>query len=214
MKLNEKIYTCRKRAGLSQEALADRLGVSRQAVSKWETGEAEPEIGKLRLLAKEFGVSTDWLLSEEEPEGEKAPGWTVRDAAPDPGPGRGSDWVNTLPGALGRLCRRFGWLAGVYIALSGLGITIVGVIARAMFGSMFRGTSDLFGDTTISGLPAGVNPSDIIGQLPSGFGSGFQTVSRIPLVFSGIIIALGVILMIAGIVLAVALKKKLSNSEK
>ena len=158
-------------------------------------------------------MSTDWLLSEEEPEGEKAPGWTVRDAAPDPGPGRGSDWVNTLPGALGRLCRRFGWLAGVYIALSGLGITIVGVIARAMFGSMFRGTSDLFGDTTISGLPAGVDPSDIIGQLP-GFGGGFQTVSRIPLVFSGIIIALGVILMIAGIVLAVVLKKKFGGSEK
>ncbi len=38
MKLSEKIYLCRKRAGLSQEALAARLGVSRQAVSKWETG--------------------------------------------------------------------------------------------------------------------------------------------------------------------------------
>lgn len=211
MKLNEKIYTCRKRAGLSQEALADKLGVSRQAVSKWETGEAEPEIGKLRLLAKEFGVTADWLLSEEEPEDEKAPGWTVRDAAPDPG--RGSDWVDTLPGALGRLCRRFGWLAGVYIALSGLGITIVGVIARVMFGMMNRATDGMFGGTTISGLPTGVSASDIIGQLP-GFDSGFQTVSRIPLIFSGIIIALGVILMIVGIVLAVVLKKKLSNSEK
>ena len=38
MKLSEKILYCRKRAGLSQEALAERLGVSRQAVSKWETG--------------------------------------------------------------------------------------------------------------------------------------------------------------------------------
>ena len=38
MKLYEKILYCRKRAGLSQEALAERLGVSRQAVSKWETG--------------------------------------------------------------------------------------------------------------------------------------------------------------------------------
>ena len=43
MKLPEKILYCRKRAGLSQEALAERLGVSRQAVSKWETGEALPE---------------------------------------------------------------------------------------------------------------------------------------------------------------------------
>ena len=38
MKLNEKIYLCRKKAGLSQDALAERLGVSRQAISKWETG--------------------------------------------------------------------------------------------------------------------------------------------------------------------------------
>ena len=38
MKLNEKIYLCRTKAGLSQDALAERLGVSRQAISKWETG--------------------------------------------------------------------------------------------------------------------------------------------------------------------------------
>ncbi len=38
MKLNEKIYLCRKKADLSQDALAERLGVSRQAISKWETG--------------------------------------------------------------------------------------------------------------------------------------------------------------------------------
>lgn len=38
MKLNEKINHCRRKAGLSQEALAERLGVSRQAISKWETG--------------------------------------------------------------------------------------------------------------------------------------------------------------------------------
>ena len=38
MKLNEKIYWCRKRAGLSPEALAERIGVSRQSISKWETG--------------------------------------------------------------------------------------------------------------------------------------------------------------------------------
>lgn len=40
MKLSEKIYYCRKKAGKSQEALAEELGVSRQAISKWETGEA------------------------------------------------------------------------------------------------------------------------------------------------------------------------------
>ena len=40
MKLNEKIHSCRRRAGLSQEALAERIGVSRQAISKWETGDS------------------------------------------------------------------------------------------------------------------------------------------------------------------------------
>ena len=64
MKLNEKIYWCRKRAGLSQESLAERIGVSRQSISKWETGEASPEISKLPLLASAFGVTADWLLSE------------------------------------------------------------------------------------------------------------------------------------------------------
>ena len=67
----EKIFYCRKKAGLSQEALAEELGVSRQAVSKWETGDAVPEIGKLVSLAKTFDVTTDWLLSEEEPEEEQ-----------------------------------------------------------------------------------------------------------------------------------------------
>ena len=68
MKLNEKIYLCRKKAGLSQDALAERLGVSRQAISKWETGESVPDTGKLLPLANALGVSLDWLLSEDGPE--------------------------------------------------------------------------------------------------------------------------------------------------
>ena len=68
MKLSEKILYSRKRAGLSQEALADMVGVSRQAVSKWETGEALPETAKLPALGTALGVSLDWLLSDAEPE--------------------------------------------------------------------------------------------------------------------------------------------------
>lgn len=73
MKLNEKIYYYRKRAKLSQEELAAQVGVSRQAVSKWELGDATPELDKLAALAKAFRVTTDELLSEGEPEadGEK-----------------------------------------------------------------------------------------------------------------------------------------------
>ena len=65
MKLHEKIYTLRKKQNLSQEALSEKLGVSRQSVSKWETGEATPEVTKLLSLSKIFGVTTDYLLNDE-----------------------------------------------------------------------------------------------------------------------------------------------------
>ena len=66
MKLHEKIYSQRKLKGFSQEELAEKLGVSRQAVSKWETGEALPEITKLKGLAEVFSVTTDFLLNDNQ----------------------------------------------------------------------------------------------------------------------------------------------------
>ncbi|MBQ8397429.1 MAG: helix-turn-helix transcriptional regulator [Clostridia bacterium] len=65
MKMSEKIFHCRQRAGLSQEALAERLGVSRQAVSRWECGETTPEPAKILSIARTFGVTADWLLDDE-----------------------------------------------------------------------------------------------------------------------------------------------------
>ena len=67
MKLHEKIHYYRTIAKLSQEDLAALVGVSRQAVSKWELGEATPEVSKLMALARSFGVTTDELLSETPP---------------------------------------------------------------------------------------------------------------------------------------------------
>lgn len=68
MKLCEKLYELRRTAGLSQEELAERLNVSRQAVSKWENGAAQPELSKLVELSRLYGVSVDELLSLEEAE--------------------------------------------------------------------------------------------------------------------------------------------------
>lgn len=68
MKLYEKISFYRKKSGLSQEALAEKIGVSRQAVSKWETGDALPEVTKLKAIADLFGVTVDFLLNEDETE--------------------------------------------------------------------------------------------------------------------------------------------------
>lgn len=67
MSFAEKILNLRTRRGLSQEALADKLMVSRQAVSKWESGVTLPETDKLVIISNMFGVSLDYLLKEDTP---------------------------------------------------------------------------------------------------------------------------------------------------
>lgn len=59
----ERIYNLRKKSGLSQEEFADKLGVSRQAVSKWETGQSVPDSEKAAAIGAFFGVSLDWLIN-------------------------------------------------------------------------------------------------------------------------------------------------------
>ncbi|MCL2618711.1 MAG: helix-turn-helix domain-containing protein [Defluviitaleaceae bacterium] len=65
MTLAEKIQGLRKQRGMSQEQLAERVTVSRQAVSKWELGESLPDIDNVVQLSRIFEVSTDYLLSTE-----------------------------------------------------------------------------------------------------------------------------------------------------
>lgn len=65
MGFGENLQMLRKKSHLSQEGLAEMVGVSRQAVSKWELGEGYPEVDKLLILAKKFHVSLDSLLGEE-----------------------------------------------------------------------------------------------------------------------------------------------------
>ena len=167
MTLSEKIAYCRRRNGLSQEELAEKIGVSRQAVSKWETGEAQPEIGKLRQLSDAFGVSTDWLLSEEEPvEPKQAP---VQNTASE---------AEKLPGILGKLFRRFGWLAGVYTIVAGTLISLVGLaailISNAMLNGFHESTSQMydgFGSmASVMESATPINPVAIIGVLVLIFG--------------------------------------------
>ena len=64
--LSEKLYKLRKNSGLSQEQLAEQLNVSRQAISKWESGTAVPESEKLVAISNYFGVSVDYLLKDDE----------------------------------------------------------------------------------------------------------------------------------------------------
>lgn len=62
MKVAERIQALRKAKGISQEELADKLGVSRQAVSKWKSGQSSPDLEKILLLSTCFDVTTDYLL--------------------------------------------------------------------------------------------------------------------------------------------------------
>ena len=62
--LSEKIYTLRRKSGLSQEQLAEIIGVSRQAISKWEGGLSVPESEKLIAISEYFNVTLDYLLKD------------------------------------------------------------------------------------------------------------------------------------------------------
>ncbi len=69
MNIGDRIFKLRKEAGLSQEAFAEKLGVSRQSVSKWESGNVTPDTDKAIAMCEIFGVSTDYLLKgENEPQ--------------------------------------------------------------------------------------------------------------------------------------------------
>lgn len=180
MKLSEKIVMCRKRAFLSQDALAELVGVSRQAVSKWETGDALPETAKLPLLAEIFGVSIDWLLSDsDEPYQKETP--------PEPQPpqdNRVPEKLETLPGFIGRLFRKYGWLGGIYLLLGGLGFTGIGILSRVLTRKVY--SFDPFGTGQIAEMPHMTSPMDTM---------------------STVIIVIGVVVTIVGVITAIALRR-------
>ncbi|OZU89427.1 transcriptional regulator [Virgibacillus indicus] len=78
MTFGEKLFKIRKEKGLSQEALAEKLNTSRQAISKWENGQGYPETEKLLMIGNIFEVSMDYLLKDSvEMNSEKADGYYV-----------------------------------------------------------------------------------------------------------------------------------------
>ena len=64
MNIAEKIVLLRKKKGISQEELANKLNTSRQAVSKWENNQSTPDLEKLVAVSKYFNVTTDYLLTD------------------------------------------------------------------------------------------------------------------------------------------------------
>lgn len=66
MEFSEKIFALRKSNDMTQEQLAEELNVSRQSISKWESGQATPELEKIIAMSRIFGVTTDYLLKPSE----------------------------------------------------------------------------------------------------------------------------------------------------
>ena len=112
MTLSEKLQTLRKTAGLSQEQLAEQLNVTRQAVSKWETGEGKPDIDNLLPLARLLQTTVDYLLDDEanQPRAEEPDAET---------PPRTESVGRELWEQLKTFGRRWGWLGGYAIAAIG-----------------------------------------------------------------------------------------------
>ena len=96
MTLGQNIQALRHTAGLSQEGLGEKLGVSRQAISKWEADGAVPEVDKLIALSRLFGVSLHDLLQVEET-GREGPGDRVEQAEQPPEEGAENPPENEAP---------------------------------------------------------------------------------------------------------------------
>ncbi len=128
MQLHEKIVYYRKKNGLSQEALAEKIGVSRQAVSKWETGDALPEITKLKALAQCFGVTVDFLVDDglEEPPEYDAPVYEPVNRA-----NIFDDALDTVEERAVPFIKKYAWVGGILLAFIGAMLLARGVIGIA-----------------------------------------------------------------------------------
>lgn len=132
MTLGEKIYYYRKQCALSQEELAERIGVSRQAVSKWELGDALPEVDKLLTLARTFGVTTDELLSPEPPKADP----TSSQAPQQPTSSQPKSTVDFS--GLSLFFRRWGFLVGIPFSAYGVVLLYEGFIVAATGGHISK----------------------------------------------------------------------------
>lgn len=117
MTFGEKLQKLRQRASMSQDVLAEKLGVSRQAVSRWERDETMPETDKVVALADLFGVTTDYLLRQqiEEPK------------AGQENEEKKKDWVDKLA----YLAKTKGYLLGWVLIAWGV-LDLLGLLATVL----------------------------------------------------------------------------------
>ena len=206
MNLHEKIYELRKNEGYSQETLSEKLGVSRQSVSKWETGESVPEIDKIVALSKIFSVTTDFLLNddyEDKAEKETAKEDTVSVEFKD---------IEAVKETVKNKTPRYAWLVGVLMAIIGISVLLkilIPVVATSMF--MVNTNAEVVElETVVSQEYYGSDVSDVTIE---NYGEASATAATGVLFWNILLIILpsllgGVGLTAVGIVLAVKLKRK------
>lgn len=125
MDLGGKIYKLRKARGMSQERLAEEIGVSRQAVSKWELNESSPDTAKIVAISQLFDISTDYLLGNEmEPKEESV---TTIELP-----------KNHQFSFIERIIKEKGYMAGYIFAGYAVALLIMTRLANYIFGSMIE----------------------------------------------------------------------------
>lgn len=132
MTMGQRIAQRRKQLGLSQEALADAVGVSRQAVSKWELDEAQPDAAKIVLLAQTLNMTTDELLLGEAEE--ETPAARTAPTAPRP------DHL----GRLEKLVRRHGYKVGYVLIAWGMALLLFAGAGFLMFRGFFAAADESY----------------------------------------------------------------------
>lgn len=135
MIFSEKLVRLRKREGLSQEELASYLGVSRQAVSRWEQGTAMPDAPNLVKLRQRFQVSLDWLLEDGRGWEELASGQPSGEAAAP----EARDWVRLVVG-------------GIVTGFSLLGLLLLGIVGSVLRVTVVVAVAGVEGDRVYTGL--------------------------------------------------------------
>lgn len=135
LKLGEKLQQLRKKSGLSQEQLAARLTVSRQAVSKWELDDTMPDTENVIQLSRLFGVSCDYLLREEVDEPGAAPAAQEPAQSPQEPPRPTQNLPRPAVPGEAHLTEQ-GWIHNAFVL--SLGVCALGLVGAFMF-YRFRG---------------------------------------------------------------------------
>lgn len=148
MTLGQRLAQARRARGLSQEALAHAVGVSRQAVSKWELDEAQPDAAKIVLLAQALGVTTDQLLLGDDPGPEEQKPEEPEPAfEPAPQGPRDAAYSSALDlRFLRRLLFKHGYKAGYILIAWGAALLLFSGIMFFVISSFFSAAQDMAQD--------------------------------------------------------------------